>query len=97
MSLQYRVASILLAVFALFGALDYGVQRLVLAPSFLALEREEVQKNVDRAVQAVQREAQLLAPSATDWAVWDDTYRASWRTETTPTSRPTSRTKRSRG
>lgn len=75
MSLQYRVASILLAVFALFGALDYGVQRLVLAPSFLALEREEVQKNVDRAVQAVQREAQLLAPSATDWAVWDDTYR----------------------
>jgi sensor domain CHASE-containing protein len=66
---------LILAVFLAYGALDYGVQRWFILPSFQALEREEAQRNMDRAVQAIQRETQHLAVSATDWATWDDTYR----------------------
>lgn len=74
MSVQSKVISLIFLVFAAYGVLDYGVQRLFVLPSFQALEREEAQRNMDRAVQAIQREAQHLAVSATDWATWDDTY-----------------------
>lgn len=74
MSLQSKVISLILVVFLAYGALDYGVQRWFILPSFQALEQEEAQRNMDRAVQAIQREAQHLAVSATDWATWDDTY-----------------------
>jgi sensor domain CHASE-containing protein len=75
MSLRAKVVAILVGVFALYGLLDYAVQRLVVLPSFVALERDEARRNLMRAVQAIDREAQLLAPSAADWATWDDTYR----------------------
>jgi sensor domain CHASE-containing protein len=74
MSVQSKVISLIFLVFAAYGVLDYGVQRLFVLPSFQALEREEAQRNMDRAAQAIQREAQHLAVSATDWATWDDTY-----------------------
>lgn len=74
MSLQSKVIGLILVVFLAYGALDYGVQRWFILPSFQALEREEAQRNMDRAVHTIQREAQHLAVSATDWATWDDTY-----------------------
>jgi len=74
MSLQSKVIGLILVVFLAYGALDYGIQRWFILPSFQALEREEAQRNMDRAVQAIQREAQHLAVTATDWATWDDTY-----------------------
>jgi two-component system, NtrC family, sensor kinase len=75
MSLQTKVGGLVLAVFLAYGALDYGVQRLVILPSFQLLERQEAQKNMDRAVQAIEREISHLSTTATDWATWDDTYR----------------------
>jgi|GEM_PF-329838 len=74
MSLQTKVINLILLVFLAYGALSYGVQRGFILPSFLELEREEAIKNMDRAVQAIEREVQHLAVSATDWSVWDDTY-----------------------
>jgi two-component system, NtrC family, sensor kinase len=74
MSLQSKVISLILIVFLAYSALSYGVQRLFILPSFQELEREEAIKNMDRAVQAIERETQHLGISATDWAVWDDTY-----------------------
>ena len=74
MSLESKVISLIFAVFTVYGALDYTVQRLFILPSFQALEREEALKDMDRAVQAIEREAQHLTVSATDWATWDDTY-----------------------
>ena len=74
MSLQFKVIGLILAVFLGYGALDYAVQRLFILPSFQTLEREELLKNMDRVVQAIEREAQHLTVSAADWATWDDTY-----------------------
>jgi two-component system, NtrC family, sensor kinase len=74
MSLQTKVISLILFVFLAYGALDYGVQHLFILPSFLSLEKEEALKNMDRAVQAIEREIQHLDSSAMDWSVWDDTY-----------------------
>lgn len=75
MSLQYKISALLLTVFVLFGALTYTVQQLVILPSFLALERDDARKDVERVTQAIQRELTALAQQAGDWASWDDTYR----------------------
>lgn len=74
MPLQSKVIYLIFLVFLAYGVLSYGVQRGFILPSFLELEREEAIKNMDRAVQAIERETQHLAISATDWAFWDDTY-----------------------
>ena len=50
------------------------MQRFVLLPSFVALERENATRNVERVIQALRRDAELLIPSARDWGNWDDTY-----------------------
>lgn len=75
MSLQFKISALFLAVFVLFGAVIYTVQQLVILPSFLALERDDAKKDIERAVQAIQREVVALAQPATDWSNWDDTYR----------------------
>lgn len=74
MSLQSKIIHLIFLVFLAYGVLSYEVQRRFILPSFLELEREEAVKNMDRAVQTIERETQHLAISATDWAFWDDTY-----------------------
>ncbi len=74
MSLSTKVITLMLALFATYAGVDYAIQRQVIYPSFAALEREEAQKNTARAIEALQRELELLGPSAADWANWDDTY-----------------------
>ena len=75
MSLQYKISALFLVVFLLFGMLTYTVQQLVILPSFLALETQDAKQDMERAVQAIQREIAALAQPAGDWASWDDTYR----------------------
>ena len=74
MSLRVKVISLILFSFLVYGTLDYGVQRIFILPNFISLEKEESLKNMDRAVQAIQRETENLGSSATDWSNWDDTY-----------------------
>lgn len=74
MSLRVKVISLILFSFLVYGILDYGVQRMFILPNFISLEQEESLKNMDRAVQAIQREIQNLGSSTTDWSTWDDTY-----------------------
>lgn len=74
MSLRTKVVAILLALFGGYAAFSFALQQFVIYPRFIELEREEAMKNVDRAVQALQRELDLLLPSANDWGTWDDTY-----------------------
>lgn len=74
MSLKNKVIVILLSVFAAYGAVEYTVQRKVLLPSFIELERDAATSNAERTTEALQREAELLLPSARDWALWDNTY-----------------------
>jgi len=75
MSLRKKVAYILLAISAVQAAMYYVIQCYIVYPSFVTLEREEAGKNVARAIEALQRELELLEPSATDWSRWDETYR----------------------
>ena len=75
MSLQYKISALFFVVFVLFGMLTYTVQQLVILPSFLTLETQDAKKDMERAVQAIQREVAALAQPAGDWASWDDTYR----------------------
>jgi len=75
MSVQKKVIGLILLVFLAYAAVDCGVQRLFILPSFASLEEEEALKNMERVVQAIDREVQLLGTKANDWGSWDDTYR----------------------
>ena len=68
-SLRVKVILILLGVFAAYGLLDYGVQRLLIYPSFVHLERQQATAEVERAVEAVEREMDSLLPTAADWGL----------------------------
>lgn len=74
MSVKNKVMSLVLAVFVVYGALSYSMQYFYVLPSFVALEQEELQKNMKRVMQAVEWETRRLTATATDWATWDDTY-----------------------
>ena len=74
MSLKKKIILLLLGLFALYGLIEFAVQRLVLLPAFVQLEAETATSNTQRAVQALERDIELLVPSATDWGTWDDTY-----------------------
>ncbi len=75
MTVQKKVIGLILLIFGVYLAVDYGVQRLFILPSFASLEQEEALKNMDRVAQAIDREIQLLGTKANDWGTWDDTYR----------------------
>ncbi len=74
MSLRLKIFYYLLVVVALFGVLNYGVQRLVVLPRFIALEQDEAKKNMMRCIEALRREIYHLDSLNHDWAAWDDTY-----------------------
>ncbi len=75
MSLRSKTLVILVGVFALYAALDFGVQRYVLFPSFLAIERTEAEKDINRCKEALLRECRHLDRLCQDWAAWDDAYK----------------------
>ena len=66
---------ILMGVFVLCGTVEYAIHRLIIYPSFLALESDRAQKDLARSVQALQREIHHLDLLAHDWSAWDDTYK----------------------
>jgi len=55
-------------------AIGYSIHRSVVAPEFSDLEQREVEKNVKRAAEAIQREAFVVDSLALDYGSWDDTY-----------------------
>ncbi|RJP79270.1 MAG: response regulator [Desulfobacteraceae bacterium] len=59
----------------LYAAGNYGLQHLVILPSFAALEKEEARKNLERCLDTIQGEIHHLVMISGDWALWDDTYR----------------------
>jgi two-component sensor histidine kinase/sensor domain CHASE-containing protein len=74
-SLKSKVLLILMGIFVLCGTAEYAIHRLIIYPSFLALERDEAQKDLERSVQALKREIHHLDSLAHDWSTWNDTYR----------------------
>jgi len=75
MSLRAKILLILLVIIALYASLDYGIQRIIVLPSLINLEREEAEKDMGRCISAIQREIHHLDLLCQDWAYWDDTYK----------------------
>ncbi|HUR27959.1 MAG TPA: CHASE4 domain-containing protein [Planctomycetota bacterium] len=74
MLLRAKMVLILSTVVVAYAILDHVAQRVLVAPSFSALEREEAAKDIARTVGAIQSEIQHLDMRCRDWAAWDDTY-----------------------
>ncbi|MDH3620112.1 MAG: ATP-binding protein [Gammaproteobacteria bacterium] len=74
MTLQKKTAISFLILVSVFTVGCYvGLHRIV-HPTFEALERESVAKDVDRARQAVEAELRALDVLASDYAVWDHAF-----------------------
>jgi len=71
--LRRKIVLILAAVVTAYAALDYGIQKIVILPSFVALERAEADKDIHRCIEAIDRDLQHLSITCRDYAAWDDT------------------------
>jgi len=65
---------ILLCVFGLYGVMNFWVQRYVIFPGFLSLERDEAITNVKRIEKAFKNEIHRLDSICWDWSAWNDSY-----------------------
>ncbi|ASJ76573.1 CHASE4 domain-containing protein [Granulosicoccus antarcticus] len=74
MSLNQKVAMIVVLVFALSGAASLVVQQRMIMPSFVSLERDTAEKDIQRVLEGIGRELNQIGPSVSDWASWTDTY-----------------------
>ena len=74
MSMRFKIMGILLFILTGYILLSYGVQRLVILPSYARLEQEGAGKDVSRCIEALRRELAHLDAVTHDWAAWDDTY-----------------------
>lgn len=74
MKLRNKLFFLLLFTIAVYGMVNFAIQKLVIFPSYIALEQESAKKDANRCIQAILREQEHLESFASDWAVWDDTY-----------------------
>jgi two-component system, NtrC family, sensor kinase len=74
MLLGTRVFVLLLTIFIISGVVVHVVERTLIYPRFLAIEHAQATQNLERAVQALQRELDQLVPLTKTWASWDDAY-----------------------
>jgi len=57
-----------------FGAVNHALQRWVILPGFTLLEREQAENELQRVIDAINRETEHIDLLLGDWAIWDDTY-----------------------
>ena len=74
MKLRNKTVLVLAGVITLSVALNYGVLRNLVYPSFVSLEQDAARQNLGRVVDAFNAEFRALSAVAADWAHWDDTY-----------------------
>ena len=74
MSLRSQIASLLLVLSLAFVTMTYAVQALVVMPAFVELERQDASRDVNRCVDALERDVDNLSNLASDWGSWDETY-----------------------
>jgi len=74
MSIKVKVFLILgLGLTVLFGMMVFLSYNYFI-PSFDVIEKEKIEKNIERIREAVDREAEYLSVTLADWSRWDDTY-----------------------
>ena len=75
MNIRTKMISLLALLFAVLIALEIGVQRQVLMPSFAQLEREDADTSMKRIEFALDMTLESLELTAADWGNWADVYR----------------------
>ncbi len=75
MRLKTKIIGILLIILLLYAGFSFSIQWLVVFPNFLALERVLAERDLNRCIAVLRREALHLDLVTHDWAAWDDTYR----------------------
>ncbi|MBF0611447.1 MAG: HAMP domain-containing protein [Magnetococcales bacterium] len=75
MKLRVKITLVILFIIGIYAVLDFAIQRLIILPSFLELERETARQNLLRSREAIQNELEHLKLFTADWSMWDDTYR----------------------
>lgn len=73
MTLKWKIIGILLVFMGLMAVTDHVVDRLVIYPSYVALEKAQAEKDVARCEAALENTIYYLDIVADDWAAWDDT------------------------
>lgn len=74
MKLRPKIVCLILVVFLGYLGASFLIQRRVILPSFVALEREMAVKNVERCRDVLTREIEYLKVTCQDWGWWDDSY-----------------------
>lgn len=74
MRLSSKVNILVVLAFVASGLLCLGIQWVFIMPSFISLEKETAIKNAERVLETINNELNQVAPSASDWAFWTDTY-----------------------
>ena len=83
MSIRSQISLLLLGLAVPFLCLKWLVYSAVLLPAFDQLENEQAEKDVERFLDAIENELQILSKRANDWGAWDDTFKfATDRNET---------------
>ena len=75
MTMKRILALFVLACTVLFTLCGWAIERLVITPEFLRIERMQAEENLQRALSALEREITTLNGICRDWASWDDAYR----------------------
>ena len=74
MKIRWKVATLLVGIFAILGVAALLVAMYVVMPSFAQLERTDTRTAMRRIDFALTRALDRLELSATDWGNWADTY-----------------------
>ncbi|MDH3593549.1 MAG: ATP-binding protein [Rhodospirillales bacterium] len=74
MKLGSKTLLVLAGVLTFSVALNFGVLQNLVFPSFVSLEEEAAEQNLNRVTDAFQGEFRSLAAFTADWGHWDDTY-----------------------
>ena len=74
MKLGSKTVLVLAGVLTFSVALNFGVLQNLVFPSFVSLEKEAAEQNLNRVTDAFKGEFRSLAAFTVDWGHWDETY-----------------------
>jgi signal transduction histidine kinase len=74
LKLESKTVVVLAGVLTISVTLNFGVLQKLVFPSFVSLEEDAAEQNLNRVTDALNGEFRALAATAADWGHWDDTY-----------------------
>ncbi|MDI6795304.1 MAG: CHASE4 domain-containing protein [Desulfatibacillaceae bacterium] len=74
MTVARKMVLLLLVIFVLLSASLFGFHRYIILEGFSGLEFKEAAQDLERAILAIEGQAERLGLTCWDWAAWDHTY-----------------------